>query len=615
MKNSPKYLRSLFRAWPLILILLIGFLLRIKGLTRQSLWLDELHTMNEAGPAASWREMFHYLKCCDQHPPIFFITERFSFALLGHTAFAARFVSVLAGTVSIWAIYGLGKELLNKRLGIIAAALTCVNFFAISYSQEARPYIFAFLFSILSFTWFIRLIKEPSRKNIIFYSLFSLLLLYSHYYSLFIMASQGLLSLLFLFQEKGTDRKILFRHFLFAALIIVIGYLPWLSFLKAMSQIRSFWIQEISPAFLQNFFYEFFGNAGMLEPLLLLLVFVYVVHVSLEAGTIPKLKANPLLSGFVIFLAWIFVTLLIPYIRSLLTVPMLLPRYAIVILPAILLVLAWGIESFRQTILKYLLAILFVVLSLTHLFFTKKYYNSVSKTQFREMTKFIVDNNPTGYPIINDRTAWHQTYYLEKFGSKAKLITGPREKLIDSIITENQNNGILKGFWIAGAHGDKKMEDGFVKRLDSAFLLVKEKQFLDAWAGLYISRNSKDSDFILLNYNAFTGGSSLTDRKLAAIWNGSIVTQAIPLQKGVYSLQIFAYGDQGGGEFPRMNVYVNDKKLGDYLLSNSIDEKDFILTLTEPGNCIIKLELANDFAEPGKGDRNIYVQRLLLVRQ
>jgi hypothetical protein len=615
MINSPKYRVSLFKAWPLILILLIGFLLRIKGLTWQSLWLDELHTMNEADPSKSWGEMFHYLRCCDQHPPLFFITERLSFALLGHHAFAARFVSVLTGTLSIWAMYGLGKELLNKRLGLIAATLTCVNFFNISYSQEARPYIFAFLFVILSFTWFIRLVKEPSRKNVILYSLFSLLLLYSHYYSLFIMAAQGILALLFLFQEKGAARRILFRNFLFAALIIAIAYLPWLSFLKAMTAIKSFWIQDISPAFLQNFFFEFFGNADILEPLLLLLLFVYVAHVAMNTDAIPELKNNPLLFGFVIFLIWIFLTLLIPYIRSLITVPMLLSRYAIVVLPAILLIMAWGIELFKKPILKYLLTILFVVLSLVHLFFTKKYYSTVSKTQFREMTKYIVDNNQNNYPVINDRTGWHQTYYLREFGSKAKLLNGSREKLVDSFLAEDNRGGVIKGFWIAGAHGDKKMDDALVHRLDSSFMLVKEKQFLDAWAGLYISRSSKDSNYILVNYDSFTGGSLLADRKLAAIWNGSIVSGNVPLQKGNYSLQIFAYGDKGGGEYPRMNVYANDKKLGAYLLSGSMEEKDFILTIPGPVDCVIKLELANDFAEAGKGDRNIYVQRLLIVKR
>src|SRR5689334_13818440 len=154
--NIPVRLRNYSDRWPVIAILLIGFLIRIRGLTYQSLWLDELHTMNEAGYNISFSELFHYLRCCDQHPPLYFLLEKISFSLFGHNAWAARFVSVLAGTAGIGAMYLLGKELYDKKAGWIAAILTAVNFYHISYSQEARPYILAFLFAALSFVWFIR---------------------------------------------------------------------------------------------------------------------------------------------------------------------------------------------------------------------------------------------------------------------------------------------------------------------------------------------------------------------------------------------------------------------------------------------------------------------------
>src|SRR5258705_14011908 len=123
---KPK-LQLFSRYWPLATIVLIGFLMRMKGLTHQSLWLDELHTMNEADPSLPWRELFRYLKCCDPHPPLYFVTERIAFSVFGHTEFVARSISALAGTVSIAAMYWLGREMLNNRLGYIAAILVCVN--------------------------------------------------------------------------------------------------------------------------------------------------------------------------------------------------------------------------------------------------------------------------------------------------------------------------------------------------------------------------------------------------------------------------------------------------------------------------------------------------------
>ena len=282
------------------------------------------------------------------------------------------------------------------------------------YSQEARPYIFAFLFAAFSFTWFMKLVKFPSPKTAIGYSIFTLLLLYSHYYSLFVVAAQSILGLIFVSQETRPERKKLFKHFLLRVLIIVVGYAPWLSFLQAMTQIKSFWVRMFSTSFLKEFFYGYFGNNKLLQPLLLILLATLVVRVFIKSDITfrsKKLKENPLLFNFIIILIWVSSVILIPYVRSRLVVPMLFPRYTIVMLPAIILALSYGIELFKIPLLKYSITVLFVVLSVIHLFFEKKYYTKITKTQFREMTKYVVQENTSNFPIINQLTAWHQAYY------------------------------------------------------------------------------------------------------------------------------------------------------------------------------------------------------------
>lgn len=612
MTNIQKRLKPLFDQWPLAIILLIGFLMRVTGLTFQSLWLDELHTMNEAGPDMSWGRMFDYLKCCDQHPPLHFFIERFAFSVFGHTEFVARFVSVLAGTVSIWAMYKLGKEVLNKQLGLIAAILTCVNFYNLSYSQEARPYIFAFLFAALSFTWFIRLIKSPSRKTAILYSLFTLLLLYSHYYSLFVVAAQVALAILFIFQDKGPERKKLFTGLALGGIIIFIGYAPWLSFLRAMTRIESFWIQDISPTFLQDFFYGYFGNADILKPFLLLLLLIYVANVSMNSSDITKVKGNPLLLSFIIILFWVFITLLIPYIRSLLTVPMLFPRYTIVILPAVLLALAYGIASFKNNLIKYSITGLLVVLSFIHILYVQKFYKKKSKSQFREMTQYIVQENTSNFPIINELTYWHQGYYLKKYGSKADIMPGKKENIIDSILSKGSAKYDLKGFWIAGAHGDKKPNDNTEKNLDTAYVLIKQKEFYDAWARLYVSKKGSGNDYSIISYDQFIGGSVLQDQQIVAVWTGSIQSKPLLLPRGKYQLTILAKGDHGGGQYPHLNIYIDKNKIGDYYLSGNIENMQFDFENTSTESITITIEMDNDFDKPGQGDRNAFIKQILI---
>ena len=603
----------------LLLICIIAFFLRVRGLDNQSLWLDELHTMNEANPDGTWGDMFHYLKNGDQHPPLYFILERISFSIFNDTAFVARMLSVLAGTAGVWAMYRLGKEILNKQLGMIGAVLTCINFYSIFYSQEARPYSFAFLFAALSFTWFIRLIRTPSKKTAIQYAVFTLLLLYSHYYSLFVVAAQGFLALLFIFQEQRTERKILFRSFLLGGIIILIGYAPWLSFLLKMSQIKTFWITDVPTSFLQSFFYDYFGNADLLNPLLILLLFAFFIRVALysEIESLKKIKDDPLLFSFTLILFWVFIVLLIPYVRSLLMVPMLYPRYTIVILPAILLLIAYSIELFKVKLIKYSVLVLFILLSSIHIFFVKKYYIGTSKTQFREMTQYVVSENTSKFPIINEFTGWHQGYYLRLYGSKAELLAGTSKDLIDSILRKGTHLYDLRGFWVVGAQGSKPPDSMVLRSLDTAYTLLKEKDFYDAWARCYVAKKYQEGNYYVIPYSAFVPGEGeiLAGAKNLSIWHGAVHSLPVMVKKGKYTLTVKALGTIAANQYPHLNIYANGKKLGDYFLTDKMEEKDIEFNNENDENVIFMIEMDNDLFIPAKHeDRNVLLESIVLKR-
>jgi uncharacterized membrane protein len=247
----------------------IAFFLRFYKLGFQSLWLDEIHTAIEAGSGSTWADLFNYLKCCDQHPPLFFIAEKLMFLVFGSNEIIARILPALAGTFSIWMIYLLGKEFYSSKLGLVAATLLCFNYFHINYSQEARPYSFAFLFTILSFLYLIRFIKNPGRKLSIQYAASTLLMIGSHYFGLFVLLAQIGISIFFWVYE---EEKIKFlKFYALSGLIIFVCFIPWFPFLLAMSAIKSFWVKPVEPGFALNFFHEYFGNSDLLNPVLLVI--------------------------------------------------------------------------------------------------------------------------------------------------------------------------------------------------------------------------------------------------------------------------------------------------------------------------------------------------------
>ena len=461
--------------------------MRLWRIDFQSLWLDELHTMNEADPDITWELMLFYLKCCDQHPPLHFVLSKVSFILFGHTAFTARLISAVAGTVSVWGMYLLGKEILNRNLGLISAVLTTVNYYNLFYSQEARNYILAFLFAVFSFLFLIRLLKKMTIKNSILYAFFSLLLLYSHYYSLFVMSSQTVLILLFFFYTEKVEKKTYVKRFLLSGAIIGVGYAPWLPYLKEISNINSFWVQPVTDDFISEYFFTYFGNPALLKHLLVILLLGYLFSVFYveKPLTLNPAKSNPLLFSFTILSTWIIISYLIPYLRSVLVIPMLFPRYTIVVLPAFLIAIAYGIYLINFKMVRTIILFLFIIFSLINIVIAKKYYSNVSKTQFREMTRFVVENNKENYPIIDEIVSWQHQYYFKAFKFKPTTLEGSKLSVVDSILSGKNPKYHLNGFWIVGAHGEQPLTSDQRKGLDSAYTMTMEQKFYDAWAQLF----------------------------------------------------------------------------------------------------------------------------------
>ncbi len=163
--------------WHLFLlggIVLLGFLLRSLTLSQQSLWLDEVYTVVEAGRPFS--DLFRALFDPHQGYPLYILAMRVWTALFGSQEAALRWPSALAGTVTIPLLYLLGRDLIGRRAGLLAAALLSLSPIAVWYAQEAKAYAVALLFSLA--TW-IAIREALARQNVWFWAGFVLLTLLS----------------------------------------------------------------------------------------------------------------------------------------------------------------------------------------------------------------------------------------------------------------------------------------------------------------------------------------------------------------------------------------------------------------------------------------------------
>lgn len=473
----------------LTVILIVAVVLRFNYLQFESLWLDELHTMNEADPSLPWSELFNSLMCCDQHPPIFFIVERIMFSLFGHNEYVARIAPALAGVGCVWAMYKLGKEVLNERLGLIAAAITCLNYFNIYYAQEARGYIFLWFFTILSFTYFLRFAKYLKRADSIWYVLSTVLLLYSHYFSLLIIFCQLILFIILWAAEKDNKLKF-FKSFFIVELIILIVYVPWLPYLKEMSNIESFWIQKPSQDFYYYYLLEYIGSSNYLMPFINITLIIYCVNVFAQKGKFTEIKKSPLLLSFIFIFISVVITYIVMYVRSIVVVPMMVSRYTVVVLPGLFLAIAYGFYLIKNEFIRYTILGVFLFLAFFDIVYVKEFYEKPKKEQFREMTEYIL-NKSKSMPILNEMTGWHQNYYLKKLGYEGELLSGDKEAIVDSILSKSSSKYDVDTFAVASAHGDPHIEDYKRAHLDTAYTLVDKAEFLYTWVEIYAKKTEK----------------------------------------------------------------------------------------------------------------------------
>jgi uncharacterized membrane protein len=208
-----------------LLLLLIGFGLRVHGLDLQPLWGDEGWSFYFA--AMPLGEMAAKT-AIDIHPPLYYAILHLWLNLIGFDPEAARFVSVVFGTILIAVGYQFGRELLagsrqGAWLGLAFAGVLTVAPMAVYYSQEVRMYSLVTLLGLASTLYFLRLSRgQPAAFWP--YVILTTLVLYTEYYGVLLPLFQGIYWLLYFRKLPFRQRQTIFKAFL----VIGLTYLPWL---------------------------------------------------------------------------------------------------------------------------------------------------------------------------------------------------------------------------------------------------------------------------------------------------------------------------------------------------------------------------------------------------
>lgn len=192
--EEPRYTEMNEHALPLgiVLVTLLALVLRLYGLANQSLWIDELITL-EQGRAVGyplWRQFLD-----DYHNPLPMVVIS-SLSRLGGGEALLRLPGALLGALSVPLLFSLGRRFFGARVGLLAAFLLAVNPFHLYHSQELRGYAWMLFFGLAA-----SLVATEDRRSFNWSQALALLLLgvattWSNLQGLFWMGSLGLACLL-----------------------------------------------------------------------------------------------------------------------------------------------------------------------------------------------------------------------------------------------------------------------------------------------------------------------------------------------------------------------------------------------------------------------------------
>lgn len=132
---------------------LVGAVLRFYRVRNESLWLDQLITVEPVRRNTAV-ELLTVVPSTRPHLPLYYVFLDLWVGVVGLTPTAMRSFSVIAGVLSIPAMYLLGKELYDERTGLLAASFVTFSRFQINHAQQVRMYSVLFLLATVSYYCF-----------------------------------------------------------------------------------------------------------------------------------------------------------------------------------------------------------------------------------------------------------------------------------------------------------------------------------------------------------------------------------------------------------------------------------------------------------------------------
>lgn len=208
---------------PLIAVTALALVARAFRLGHQSYWVDEIASIQAGLTKLSMMKGWYFI---DPHPPLFYTLMK-SWLLFGQNEWWLRLFPALCGTATVSFTYLAGRRLLGQRVALAGAVLLAVNPLSVWLGQELRSMALLGLLATVSVWLLVRAIDTGMRRYHWWFVAVTALMLYTHYYAVFVLAFEFALVVWTANRARGGPVWLLGAIALPALLFV-----PWLWVLK-----------------------------------------------------------------------------------------------------------------------------------------------------------------------------------------------------------------------------------------------------------------------------------------------------------------------------------------------------------------------------------------------
>lgn len=394
-----------------LIIIFVSSVLNLRGLGRESLWLDELFSWSLA--QTDWNSYWHAV--LNQEANMVFYHGLLRWWIhLGDSEETLRLLSVLFSVGTIPVVYLIGCHLHGSRAGLIASLLLALNAFNVNYAQEVRGYSLLLLLTSAASLLFLKAIRKPSWPTWAGYALLATAAVHTHLFATLVVAAH-LFSILLLPTRRTLSWKLYFQTLLvigLAILPLITVYVVRVGVSEALTDTS--WVPELSIQTLRNLLGALTGHGGKY----LTLSYSVVCLLAGWQAVRSKQQSRQELWGYSFVAIWFGFPIVAASIFSL-ERSVLVERYFIMCLPALVLMAASGIAAIRKPVVQLGVLAVIVIFATNGLL---KYYQAKGDG-WREVITYVAANaKPTdGVILYHPIAGWLALQYYSPRVSGANL--------------------------------------------------------------------------------------------------------------------------------------------------------------------------------------------------